>query len=126
MSAKDFYTRDAANEGKKVELTYPDGRPSGFHLVVRSQWSDEFQVAKAKALQYVASLVGRQEVDIKQIAKEQELHCAVALIAGWNFPEEFTPENVLEFLRNAPQVRDRVSKLAGSDRSFFKSGSTPS
>lgn len=122
----EFYTRASANEGKKVFLSKPDGTPTKYYLIVRSQWSDAFQAAKARAMQTVARLVAGQEISPQDAADAQTLECAVALIAGWNLPDEFTVDNVREFLREAPQIRQRVDKIAGSDKSFFSSDSTPS
>lgn len=126
MSMTDFFTRDVANEGKRVPLTFPDGKKSNFFLVVRSQWSDAYQSAKSEAMQRVAAAVAAGEVDVKAIVEEQKLHALSALVAGWNLPEEFTPENVVTFLRNAPQVASAVDKMASNDRRFFANGSATS
>ena len=40
-----FFTRDKANEGIKVPLRTPEGKETDHYLVIRSQWSDDFQKA---------------------------------------------------------------------------------
>lgn len=123
MSMEKFFTRDKANEGTAVPLTEPDGTPTPFHLVVRSQWSDEFQRAKQAAYREdLESFTSDKDVD----ASDRQIRLCVALVAGWNLPEEFTEENVTKLLREAPQLRDMIDRYASRDARFFKKPSTDS
>lgn len=121
-----FFTRATANEGKKLPLRHPDGTPSEHYLIIRSQWSDEFIQANDDAMRSLAVKVAAKDADAKSVFQEQKLSLIAACIAGWSFSTEFTHENVIEFLRNAPQIAKQVNKLAGDDKYFFKKESASS
>lgn len=127
MSMKEFYTRSKANEGKKVPLSLPDGSPSEHWLVIRGVDSDEFRRAEAKSK--------RKAIEIAQIKNDQERDAAIeqqkleliaVLVAGWSFEEECTRDNVVDFLREAPQIADMVDRIAVSRASFFGERSSSS
>lgn len=117
-----FYTLDKANEGRRLALETPDGKPTEHWLQVRSRLSDEFRAAKSAAMQAVAMVDGDKR---EQVAKDAHILALSALIAGWSFGD-LEPEKVRTFLRNAPQIAERINSFAGDDEVFFASGSAVS
>jgi len=117
---KEFYTRQTANDGLKLPLVLPDGSPSDHWLNVRGIDSDEFRkadsIAKRKAMEI--SLI----TDVNERAenvREVELQCIAALISSWSFPMECTVANVVDFLREAPQVADAVNRYSARRAEYF-------
>ena len=123
-----FYTRDAANAGVRVPLFRPDGTPTEHWLQVRGIDSDAWHAAQAASRQRLMAAASSPE-KIQQIDPDEERVVLVAaLVAGWSFPEEATPEAVKAFLRQAPQIITEVDKLASNRARFFggsSSSSTP-
>lgn len=118
--------RERANEGNKVPLIDIDGTDSGDWLVIRSRLSDSFRKAREKALRVVAKAAKISE-EAGYVAKdEQELICVAHLIADWSFDEPCTLENRIQFLNDAPHIRDKVDVYAGRDENFFTKASTNS
>jgi len=123
MKMEALFTREKANEGTKVPLSYADGTPTDHHLVIRSQWSDAFQQAKQDAYrQDMEALAKGEAVD----STERHVTLCAALVAGWDLEEEFTEENVKTLLREAPQLRDMIDRHASRDARFFRKPSTDS
>jgi len=117
-----FYTLDKANEGQRLALQTPDGKQTEHWLQVRSRLSDEFRAAKSAAMQAVAMVPDDKR---EQVARDAGIVALAALIADWSFGE-LEPEKVRAFLRNAPQIAERVNSFAGDDEVFFGSGSAAS
>lgn len=123
MSMDQFFTRDRANEGIKVPLRTPEGDQTDYYLIIRSQWSDSFQQAKAKSYRDdLAALTGKETV----CAEDRHAILTASLVAGWNLEEEFTDDNVIKLLKNAPQLRDMIDRYASSDARFFTKPSSDS
>lgn len=125
MGMEQFFTRGKANEGVKVNLMTPDGQMTDEYILIRSQWSDAFQQAKAQSYRddMKAATEGR-EID----PTERHARLTASLVAGWSFDEEYTPESALELMREAPQLRDMIDRYASNDARFFgkpSSDSTP-
>ncbi|ANO57507.1 hypothetical protein [Vibrio phage vB_VhaS-tm] len=117
---QEFFTRQKANEGKKVPLYLPNGEPSEHWIQIRGVDSDQFKeaerAAKRKAIEFA------QIEDTKERAeavREAELGCIAALVVDWSFDQECTPDNVVNFLREAPQIADMVNRYAANRKSFF-------
>lgn len=122
----DFYIKNKANEGRKLRLSLPDGKPSDDWITIRSQWSDEFLTVKNKLLSEAVALRELPEAERKQHLEDMRTAMLVPLVAGWSFDEELTPENVTELLNNAPQIADKINDLAGDDAFFFGESLTDS
>lgn len=118
-SMNEFYTREPANAGKRVMLSRPDGTPTDSWLNVRSRWSDEFRAAQDKALQEAAKA---SESEREEAIKRLKLDVLASLVASWSFEQPCNAANVREFLENAPQIAERVDKIAGDDVRFFGNG----
>lgn len=131
---KDFFTRDKANEGVKLPLKTPDGKATDHWLQVRSIYSDEFK-RKERSLRQDNPAIGAAAKAIKDDKErekflaekweESELALIATLVAGWSFDEPCTPEAVVEFLREAPQIARAVNDVSTSRALFFGSGPKP-
>ena len=124
---QEFFTRGAANEGRKLPLFFPDGTESDHWLIVRGVDSDEFRMAESKAK--------RSAISFAQLSTEQEraeaiasaeIECIASLVAGWSFDKECSRENVMHFLREAPQIADAVNRYAAKRAEFFSKKSASS
>lgn len=123
MSMKEFFTREKANKGIKRFLVYPDGTPSDYYIGIRSQWSDAFQQAKQEAYREDMEALARGE---KVDSTERHIKLCASLVAYWNLPEEFTEENLKEWLLESPQIRDMIDRDASRDARFFRQPSSDS
>lgn len=128
MGMEAFYTRDKANEGRKLPLYTPDGQPTDEWLLVRHVWSDAFKEAEEAEIRSVrdALLTLGDKPDPAEVAriKRDSTHRLLAsLVAGWSFDAEPTPEAVADFLAQAPQIADKINSFAAESKGFF--GSEP-
>jgi hypothetical protein len=117
---EEFFTRQRANDGVKLPLYHPDGSASDHWLVVRGIDSDIFRETEAKAKRKaieVAQIKDEKERTLQ--IRESELVCIAALIAGWSFEKECTADNVIDFLREAPQIADQVNRFAARRSEFY-------
>lgn len=115
-----FYTREKANKGVKVDLYLPSGGPTDHYLIVRGIDSDHFKAANAAAKKEVAKLTVKQDsTEEVQRLSEIRINIISSLIAGWSFDDECTPENVKNMLHKAPQIADKVDQFAGNREEFF-------
>ncbi len=123
MKLSDFATRTEANEGKKLYLLLPDGTPTEEYLLVRGVDSDEFRAAKTAASRAVFELTQEQLKDkafVHKFDEENEFKQFQAMIVGWSFDEEFTPENLKTLLTESPYIKDRVNNFSANRAEFFK------
>lgn len=122
-----FFTRQAANEGIELPLALPDGTPTEHKLRIRSIDSDAFKRADAESrrrLLDVTLLDDREKA--AQVLQEEKLKVLAALVISWTFNKPCTPESVLEFLREAPQIAEQIDRLGSRRALFFKKGSAAS
>lgn len=130
-SMKDFYTRSAASIGIQVPLSLPDGSLTDDWLQIRGTDSDEFQRADLNAKRMALTIAGMEDETAREEAIElQKRKIIASLVAGWSFPEECNEENILEFLKEAPQIADLVDRIARNRAVIFakkpnSSSSTP-
>lgn len=128
MGMEDFYTRDKANEGRRLPLTAPDGSPTDHWLQVRHVWSDAFQDAEDASLRHVQEqtlALGKDAAPeaLAGIKREATNRLLASLVAGWSFDEPCTPEAVAAFLAKAPQIAEQINRVAADAKGFF--GSEP-
>lgn len=124
MGMDDFYTREKANEGRKLPLYTPDGKPTEEWLLVRHVWSDAFQDAEDAGLRatHEAMLALGEKPDPAEVAaikRASTTKLLASLIAGWSFPEECTLEAVAAFLSKAPQIEEQINRFAADSKDFF-------
>lgn len=124
---QEFFTRQIANEGIRLDLYLPDGTLSEHWLQVRGMDADEFHTAEMIAKRDAVKLADIESDEERAVAiQEAQITLIASLIAGWSFPTAFTKDNVVTFLREAPQIADEVNRLAAKRSVFFKKKLTPS
>jgi hypothetical protein len=128
MEKKDFFTRQRANEGIKLPLVHPTtGAVTEHWLRIRGRDSDVFRRAETESRRRLVDLVKEAESNDKETvakqleaAEEGEMRKLVsALVMDWSFPDPCTPENVSEFLQEAPHIQDAIDKAAVRRSLFF-------
>jgi hypothetical protein len=125
-----FKTRSRANEGQRVELHTPEGNLSPHFLIVRGIDSDEFQKAKAKQARVIAELAAMPEGEREEKALDATCDLLAVLVKDWSFSNpdlmpagEVYPcnlANVAQFLREAPQIREKVDEMVSRRTVFFR------
>ena len=115
-----YKIRKQAQTPTKVPLFDPaTGKETGDYLMIRSSLSDEFTAAREEALQSIQSMVEPNKDKRKAAVAELQLELKAALVSGWSFDEPFTEENVVNFLREAPQIQAMVMSVADDSARFF-------
>lgn len=117
---EEFYTRQRANEGNKLPLYYPDGTESEHYFIVRGIDSDHFRraefLSKRRAIEFAQIEDPVQRADA---IRDEEYKCIAALVVSWSFEKECTEENVIAFLKEAPQIADSINKYSARRSLFF-------
>lgn len=127
MKIEDFFTREKANEGIKLPLFLPGtNEDSGQWLQVRGVDSDEFRAATVLTQRNLREAFADGKVPSDEFHIHQKRLLVASLIAGWSFEQEFTVDNLMNFLVNAPQIEEAVNQIATRRNLFFKNGSTVS
>lgn len=120
MSMEKFFTRQKSNEGIKVPLYYPgSNEASGDWLLVVGMESDSFRVAEHQAKRRTLEITRMEEPARTEAHLDAKRTLVASLIKGWSFEKELTHENVMEFLREAPQIEEAVNNIAGRRHLFF-------
>lgn len=122
-----FHTRKGANEGITVPLYTPKGDKTAHWIQIRGVDSDEFRLAEADSKRDVMRIA--QIEDHRQRLAEVELsklRLIAVLVIAWSFAKECTPENVLAFLQEAPQIADAIDTAASRRSLFFAARSSSS
>jgi len=117
-----FLTREKANAGIVLDLVRKNGTPTGESLTIYGMDSDAFRAAKAESEARLAALIQARTAGIFAKAEplEERLRLVASLVKEWSFPEPCTLENVLAFLRRAPQLVSLIDTFA-ADRSILPS-----
>lgn len=126
MNASDFYTAPRSKEGVKVPLLTPAGKETGEWIKIIGPDSDAFHSAVAEFQRGIAEIGGLSGDEKELRSAELLLAYRMSLCCGWSFDDEFTPENVREFLINAPRVAVKVESVAADICHFFGPASTDS
>lgn len=115
-----FRTRDKANAGIKLPLMDPaTGKDTEHWLTILSVDSDAYQQANTKAMRQSSVIQAMETEEAKAAAiNSNSLDIIVALVQGWSFDTPCTPENVRQFLIDAPQIRGAINLMA-TDRALF-------
>lgn len=115
-----YKIRQQAQTPKRVNLRDPaTGVETEDWLEIRSSLSDEFIQARDETMQAVQSLNTSNPEERKKAVAELQLNLKVALVSGWSFEEPCTPENVRDWLRDAPQVQMLILAVADNSAAFF-------
>lgn len=120
MNAKRFYSREAANAGKRVALTEPNGKPTDEWILVAGRDSDAYRKSEADYRKKIADAVANG--DAVPNDGDALLDRTIACVIGWSLEDELTPENVKDLLVNAPYIRDEIDAVIYSRARFFGAG----
>jgi hypothetical protein len=113
-----FYTRSTAEAGVKFELVTPLGEKTSEYLMVLGIDSDAFKVSEIEAKRKAMDISSSEESSMEQ-RLEIERELVASLVTAWSFDEPCTPENVVKFFREAPQICAQVDKFAGNRAVYF-------
>lgn len=118
-----YMIRDKANVPKRVQLYDPATMEKTEDWIdVNSSLSDDFREARDEAMQNVAKIAEiPHEETRKKAAADSMISMYAGLINAWSFDKPCTTENKINFLREAPQVKNMVIAVADSNESFFAS-----
>lgn len=121
MRPQDFYVRQEAQEGRRIELSNADGSPSGHWMVIRSVLSEEYErtfvavrdQAPSECLQ-LASAPGREQA--KQMHKQQrrarKARLVASLIADWSLDLPCAEAEKTDLLIQAPRLRRQIEIIS--------------
>jgi len=125
-----FYTQEKASEGVKVPLFAPDGRKTEESITIRSVFCDEFRLAETqqnrRMVKDLAVLTSDEERAKLHINYKTELVAALVKDWSWSDEQPATRENVIAFLKRAPQIEQQIDRLASQSELFFALPSTDS
>ena len=122
-----FRTRDKANTGIKLPLINPaTGEETDQWLTIVSIDSDAYQKANTKAMRQAATIQNMDDDTKAEAINANSLDIVTALVQDWSFESPCTPENVRQFLIDAPQIRGAINIMAADRALFMKSNSQSS
>lgn len=126
-SQSQFFTRDKANEGVRVPLFTPDGKPTDQWLQIRGVDSDEFRSADTQAKRDAVKLAAiKDQKERDDAVYDLTTRLTATLVIAWSFDQECTLENVTAFFKQAPQICNAVDITAGDRGYFFRKESSNS
>lgn len=121
MQPRDFYVKQEAEEGRRVDLSNADGTPSGHWMVIRSvlsaPYEQGFASIKAQALEEVLRLAtagGREharQLD-KQQRRQRRARLVASLIADWSLDMPCTETEKTKLLIQAPRLRRQIERVS--------------
>lgn len=117
-----FFTAQEANEGRRMPLVTPDGKPTEHWLLVRNVDSLAFRVADTESKRNAAKAAEIKDVtaQVEYMANEMTVLIS-SLVADWSFAQPCTRDSVVTFLKQAPQIEDAINRFAARG-TFFRSG----
>lgn len=120
MSMERYKIRNQAQKPTRVFLYDPaTNERTEDWMDIRSSMSDEFIEARDEVMQEVQNIMEPNTEKRKALVNELQLKMKAALVAGWSFEEELTEENIVEFIREAPQVQQMIMTVADDSKRFF-------
>lgn len=119
LYAKDFYTVDRAEQGIKVPLRLPSGGATDYWLHCRGIDAPSYREVMIPLVREIKALEASKEADAATKAEDLNLRLVAAFVIGWNLPDEFTEEGVLELLRKTPRLRVEVDTSCAVRSNFF-------
>jgi hypothetical protein len=119
-SMEAFFTRPAANLGIELPLYTPDGQPSGHTLTVLGVDSDTFRRTETEVMRKGIEIAQMPEgAERTEAFEHQQVRLISCLISAWTLEEECSEDNKIVFLKNAPQIRDAIDKVAVQRKHFL-------
>lgn len=119
-SIQSLFTRPQANEGIKLELKLPDGKPAGTTLTVLGTDSDVFRRERVARSRENARILTLPEGARDVAHRDADVRLLATLVTAWDFEEECTPDNVARLLTEAPYIREQIDEAA-ANRALFLS-----
>lgn len=113
----DFYTNKSAELGVKYYLYLPNGEKTDHYLIIKSINSKDYQRELSNYANKLLAMKMNGNVNGFD-AIEEKLKLAAKLVKDWSFSDECNYDEVLRFLKNAPQVIDGIEAIA-NDLSLF-------
>lgn len=127
MKSSDLFTRPAANAGRRVDIPGPDGKPTGEWMTIRHVDCDDFRKKRAEILASAAMLPADTPAAERQRLRESMHRDLLAtLVTGWSLEDEFSRDNLMALLENAPYLADWIDRTSENASLFFGSSSTGS
>lgn len=121
-----YMIRSQANTPTRVQLRDPATQEeTGDWIDVRSSLSDKFIETRNLLMGSVGELSPDKETR-KAEAADRQLRLKASLVSGWSFSEKPSEEEVIEFLREAPQVGEMLISVADEGDRFFSKPSVDS
>ena len=122
-----FHTRSAANEGVELPLYDLQGLKTEHWVRVVGADSDRFRQVELKNKREGAKIAAIQDQDERLAAiRELQLDLIASAVVAWSFPAPCTKANVMNFLREAPQIADSIDTLVSRRSLFFAKRSVAS
>lgn len=120
-----FFTRQRANEGIELPLALPDGTPTPHLIRIRGVDSDAYRQAEADSRRRLLEAAANQadKAKLSEMISSAIVELTAHLVVNWTFDTPCTYENVVKFLREAPQICDTIDRFAAKRSLFFKLGS---
>tara|TARA_R110000744_G_scaffold143559_1_gene255491 strand:- start:1229 stop:1669 length:441 start_codon:yes stop_codon:yes gene_type:complete len=126
LGFQSLFTRDLANDGVKVELSFPDGKDSGFWILVAGIDSDVYRKGKTKLMRFAISLSGKNDEESEDLYQLEIIKRTAACIIDWNLIDDDGSEwpindsNRFKLLRQAPQIADKIDDVITSRSLYVK------
>ena len=121
MQPRDFYVRQEAEEGRRVDLSNADGTPSGHWMTIRSvlsqQYEKAFRAIKAEALGEVLELskaAGKEQALRmgKSQRRARKARLVASLIADWSLDLPCNETEKTKLLIQAPRLRRQIERIS--------------
>ena len=126
-----FLDKDKRSKGVKLPLLDRDGNISDDYVMVRWGETDEVRAAMDSLKREMAQRLTPVTPDMTPKQKKQAmadnakltdgmvLNCRCVQVAGWSFSEKPTKANVLSFLKERPDIADRIDRASANTKLFF-------
>ena len=117
MAIEDYYLdADKRKNGVKLPLFNPDGGVSDDYIMVRWAWSDEVRAVMDKLK---LAVMDKFASDGAHNADAAVLDAIVAQVAGWSFKKKATKAAIRAFLKQRPDIAERIDVLSSNTKAFF-------
>ena len=115
-SFKDFnVTQLAKDNTKKIAVIMPTGEDTGHFVEICSTLHPKFRQAQTEMQRSRREAILNGKV-VEELTTEE---IVASCVIGWSFDEEVTVENVVEFLKNMPNIADEINIEASNQQNFF-------
>ena len=120
VQLSDLFTRSRANEGMDLPVLFPDKSDTGYTIHILGIDSDQWRKGRATHAKALVDISLLPEEAQEEAKREAEIVLLAGMITGWTLPGEFTRENVITLLREAPDIYDQVNVGIAHRSAFFE------